>query len=142
MSQPMGLHGSTSLSSQYAHSPFVSTLATLLSLMSPYSTLCSLHVVTNNSTSDLVTKAHFFYKTCSLRTLTGDNVDWRSNVYLLSCASARSTPLTMNIPSCVMKMVATQMPEFGSTGGSTTLGDVQQMFLNFRSRGLRLHYWP
>ena len=25
---------------------------------------------------------------------------------------------------------------------TTNLADVQQLFLSFRSRGLRLHYWP
>jgi len=33
-------------------------------------------------------------------------------------------------------------PWFASSGGDTTLGDVQQTFLNFRKNGLRLHYWP
>ena len=32
-------------------------------------------------------------------------------------------------------------PSFG-TGLNTTLADVEQMFYEFRSRGLRLHYWP
>jgi hypothetical protein len=31
---------------------------------------------------------------------------------------------------------------FKKSGLGTTLADVQQLFLEFRSRGMRLHYWP
>ena len=31
---------------------------------------------------------------------------------------------------------------FKKSGLGTTLADVQQLFLKFRSRGMRLHYWP
>ena len=31
---------------------------------------------------------------------------------------------------------------FKKSGLRTTLADVQQLFFKFRSRGMRLHYWP
>ena len=34
------------------------------------------------------------------------------------------------------------LPHFKSSGTGTTLADVQQMFHSFRTKGLRLHYWP
>ena len=39
-------------------------------------------------------------------------------------------------------MFKMQMHWFEKTGGGTTLADVQQSFLKFRTNGLRLHYWP
>ena len=37
--------------------------------------------------------------------------------------------------------VAEMRSSFGS-GLTTTLADVQRLFHDFRSKGLRLHYWP
>lgn len=34
------------------------------------------------------------------------------------------------------------LPYFKVSGLATTLSDVQQLFHGFRTKGLRLHYWP
>lgn len=39
-------------------------------------------------------------------------------------------------------MAAQMLPWFKKSGLGTTLADVQQLFYKFRSRGMRLHYWP
>ena len=40
------------------------------------------------------------------------------------------------------RVAAQMLYWFKKSGLGTTLADVQQMFYKFRSRGMRLHYWP
>ena len=46
--------------------------------------------------------------------------------------------------ACVKQgyVVAQMLYWFKKSGLGTTLADVQQLFYKFRSRGMRLHYWP
>ena len=59
----------------------------------------------------------------------------------------------LNINADVMSMIAEMYFEqhfdalemranFKKSGINTTLADVQSLFHGFRSKGLRLHYWP